>query len=101
MMPHTSGPWSIGWTADQRQAVRNENDLLIAIVPMADDARLIVAAPELLEEALGVMKAAGDGELFNRLPYDLKCKLYRLKAAIAKARDAAPGWPPARLGEMS
>jgi len=95
-MPHTPGPWELIegtiYSGSRRLALvyfgAPDGPDIEFERRCAGNALLIVAAPELLEGALGVMKAAGDGELFNRLPYDLKCKLYRLKAAIAKARSS-------------
>jgi hypothetical protein len=60
MNAHTPGPWHHGCSKDDPDfLVRNGDDWLVACTSNEDDARLIAAAPELLEIVKGALKFYG------------------------------------------
>lgn len=80
MSAHTPGPWAVGKNerSDERIEVRAEPlGLLVALVEKSSDARLIAAAPELLEALRDVL--AFDARTDRPDVFD------RARAAIAKA----------------
>lgn len=82
---HTPGPWVIDGFRDEhdlmtadRRMIAKINGLRPAMLEDEDNARLIAAAPELLEALEAVLKAVG--------PYDSGLPVEQIKAAIAKAK---------------
>ena len=81
---HTPGPWfdwdQMAWLYPSHRLLSN-----------TEDARLIAAAPELLEALEGYMAAFGQGYAANSLPYgeQQKCADKKARAAIAKAKGTA------------
>lgn len=85
---HTPGPWEI-WPAENSVVITESLGRHIAAIPLAthewkENARLIAAAPELLE-ALEELEALGSLEL----PQRRDAALLKAKAAIAKAKGDA------------
>jgi hypothetical protein len=91
---HTAGPWHIARFEASTVEIRNERGLIVAEVGDSSvedeaDARLIAAAPELLE-ALDILVANLTNDLEcdgHRAEDDVRVKLAR--AAIAKATRSA------------
>jgi len=84
MSAHTPGPWQYGEGNDfyiERVGTAADDSATLAIVYTEADARLIAAAPELLE-ALECMTEAVDGYLHD--PF--KAEVAAARAAIALAR---------------
>ena len=89
-MTHTQGPWTINGIDTVLSASANRT--VAKVYRPEDDARLIAAAPELLEAAEWVIRNAGyeKGEASPSLK-ELCVSRYRLdnlRAAIAKAKEA-------------
>ena len=110
MSGHTPGPWSVGTTlADDKLAIIHDGDSVMAILttcpPNMHDARLIAAAPDLLEacqtfaewlrredEGLpaGIVRDTPEGEQQWRIWWDENLRICNLaqeraRAAIARA----------------
>ena len=81
---HTPGPWKLFRVYSDTE-IRNETDELIAVAICGSDARLIAAAPDLLEAAQKVLsnKHGEDDWLI------LAVHCQDLAAAIAKATGRA------------
>lgn len=87
---HTPGPWSVGTTlADDKLAIIHDGDSVMAILttcpPKMRDARLIAAAPDLLEalEALDALWSESEAQ-----GVDFSAAIAKARAAIAKATGA-------------
>ena len=85
MSKHTPGPWRIGTPPPNgEQTIGTQHGLMVAVVttgsgvPTKANARLIAAAPELLEALQEIVNAA-DGD----------AGLKKARAAIAKATGGA------------
>ena len=86
---HTSGPWHV-FSVYAQHEVRTPTDTLVAVVNSREDARLIAAAPDLLE-ALCELKQILDIVLCMQggLPPDANGPAAKALAAIAKATRPA------------
>jgi len=86
-MTHTPGPW----TTDN--VVVSAEDRAVAEVPWnVSDARLIAAAPELLEALIQVrdlLRPVPESERVDRLRYTIPITLDRLVPGIVDVLDAA------------
>lgn len=83
MSAHTPGPWAVGKNerSDERIEVRAEPlGLLVALVEKSSDARLIAAAPDLLEALRVLVEVAS-----VCIPETAGHELEQARAAIAKA----------------
>ena len=74
MYLHTPGPWSAGFRDNERKTVSSERDGLIALVGGGDsrdaNARLVSAAPDLLEVVVAMARAIDQHLITNTTDND-------------------------------
>ena len=87
MIKHTPGPWNIHYSKE----IVSENGEYICGLPWSTNARLIAAAPDLLEALELLLEACSTGNFNNdgtqrgvRMPE--RAKVDAARAAIAKAK---------------
>ena len=56
MSKYTAGPWRVSSSPERPACIKGANELCLAHADAEADARLIAAAPELLEAAQGLLK---------------------------------------------
>lgn len=97
---HTPGPWAIDWNVSRIDVFSADAATLVATIRRStlsagiDDvakanARLLVAAPDLLE-ALVMVRDADDDCRADGLPTMPQAARAKINAAIAKATEGAP-----------
>jgi len=90
-MTHTPGPWAIGLETDENdghgQIISPEGEHIasVSMYPIVANARLLAAAPELLEAAKGMLREFGNQQFNVRKDYSKMVYLEAARAAIARA----------------
>ena len=96
---HTPGPWALCQANDGRMSIRagidgDDSVLSLAAFQRDADARLIAAAPELLEALQAILNVEGAAIAGSRLGawqgLDAKYHFDKVRAAIAKAEGQRP-----------
>lgn len=94
-LKHTPGPWSIRESSTHVSVIGANGEALFhdckSIPLVLEDARLIAAAPELLEALDGMLQIYGGNKDWNGLKSstELDC-IEQARAAIAKATGVQP-----------
>ena len=84
---HTPGPWECDPIG--HEVYETDRDTVIATLPLVRsiaDARLIAAAPDLLESVYSLLKIASRNELLDLMTKEEKTAAHYARAALAKAR---------------